>query len=151
MNTFNEILSRLDSQRHYAYSFIRIFLGVALFIRGWILVSDPAAIIELVRGEQLHVWYSYIAIAHLLGGFLMTFGLFTRVGALIQIPILFSAVFIVHAQDGLMMGGQSLELAALVLFLLHIYLIFGTGELTIEKYVVKSISSPKTVEAEASS
>ena len=44
----------------------------------------------------------------------------TRIAALVQIPILAGAVFIVHRQDGLFALGQSLEFSALVLFLLCI-------------------------------
>ena len=133
MEQFNEILDRLDSSQNVAYSIIRIFLGAALFVRGWILVSDPAAMTELASAEQLYMWYSYITIGHLLGGFLLTFGLFTRFGALFQIPILAGAVFIAQ-EEGLMMGGQSLELAALVLFLLLVYFVFGSGSLALNKY-----------------
>ena len=78
--------------------------------------------------ENLHMFYSYITIAHLLGGFFMAVGFITRIAALFQMPILFCALFIVHLRDGFMMGGQSAELAALVLFLLVVYFIFGSGK-----------------------
>lgn len=133
MNSIEQIIKKLDNNKSIAYSLIRVFLGVALFVRGWFLISDPAAIIEIAGENKLHMWYSYIAVAHLIGGILMTIGFFTRLGALIQIPILFAAAFIVHAKGGLMMGGQSLELAALVLFLLIIVFIFGSGSLTVAK------------------
>ena len=133
MNQFNEILKRLDDNRRIGYSLIRIFLGSALFIRGWILVSDPGAIDAIAFEQKLHMWHSYITIGHLLGGFSLIFGLFARLGALLQIPILTGAVFIVQDQ-GLMMGGQSLELASLVLFLLIIFFVFGPGSWALSRY-----------------
>ena len=139
MNQFDEIMERLNSHQNTAYSFIRIFLGVALFVRGWILVMDPGAITELAAEDKLHMWYSYITIGHLLGGLSLAFGFFTRFGAMFQIPILVGAVFIVHEQ-GLMMGGQSLELAALVLFLLNVYLFFGSGPISLDNYFSKKRS-----------
>lgn len=133
MSKIFKVFDRLESQQNIAYSFIRIFLGLALFIRGGILVSNPGAIIELIGEEKLHMWFSYVIIGHLLGGLSLTLGLYARVGALMQIPILIGAVFFVH-YDGFMMGGQSLELAVLVLFLLVIYFLFGSGTLSLNRY-----------------
>jgi putative oxidoreductase len=126
MKRFNEILESLNSNQNIAYSFIRTFIGIALFSRGWFLISNPDAIMELVGDNQYHMWYSYVTIGHLIGGFFLAIGIFSRLGALLQIPILFGAVFIVHGK-GLMQAGQSMELAVLVLFLLLICFIFGSG------------------------
>ncbi|MFQ5446834.1 MAG: DoxX family protein [Saprospiraceae bacterium] len=134
MNQFIESLHWLDRKHEVAYSMIRIFLGVALFVRGWLLISDPEAITHIATGDNMHAWYSYITIAHLAGGLLIAFGALTRLGALFQVPILFSAVVFVHAEKGLMMGGQSLELATLVLFLLVIFTLFGGGIYSIDRY-----------------
>ncbi len=126
MKQFNQILQSLNSNQNIAYSLIRTFLGIVLFVRGWILFSNPDAIMELVGDNQYHMWYSYVTIGHLIGGFFLMIGIFTRIGALLQIPILFGAVFIVHDKS-LLQGGQSIELAVLVLFLLILCFIFGSG------------------------
>lgn len=133
MNQFDKIIERLNGSQNMASSLIRIFLGSALFIRGWILVTDPGAITALAAEDNLHMWYSYITIGHLIGGLSLALGFFTRLGSIFQIPILAGAVFIAH-EKGLMMGGQSLELAALVLFLLNVYLFFGSGPLSLDHY-----------------
>jgi len=132
MKQLNELLNRLNSNQDYGYSLIRIFLGSALFLRGWALVSNPEAIITFVGDGNLHMWYSYITIGHLLGGFCLIFGIMARIAALFQIPILIGAVFI--SEKGLMLGGQSLELASLVLFLLIIIFIFGSGPVAVSVY-----------------
>ncbi len=137
MKKLTDILHWLDTRQESAYAMIRIFLGTALFIRGWIFFSDPAAITELARAESLHMWFAYVTIAHLAGGFLMTIGLQTRLAALFQIPILVAAVIVIHADQGLMSVGQSLELSVLVLVLLVIYTLFGSGTLSVDKYYVK--------------
>lgn len=145
MKLFSKILHWIESNNNIAYSLIRIFLGVALFVRGWVLISNPGAIIQLAGADQWYWWYSYITIAHLIGGLSLTLGLFTRYGALLQIPILFGAVFIVHFKQGLMTGGQSLELSVLVLVLLLIYFIFGSGVLAVDKYFAKGKSNGVSV------
>jgi len=135
MEKINNYLTYLDSKQNNAYSFIRIFVGIALMIRGILLIRDPQAIIEIARNENLHVFISYVTIGHLIGGVLLIFGIYSRLGALIQIPILFSAVFIVNLHNGLMHGSESFELSALVLFLLLIYFVWGSGAISIDNYI----------------
>ena len=137
MIPIKEILRNLNQNQQLPYALIRIFLGVALLIRGVIIFSNPNAIIEVIDQDQLFIWYAYIAIAHMIGGILIAVGFFTRIGAMIQIPILFIAVFMYHAEGGLMMGGQSLELAVIVLFLLCIFLVFGPGKWSVNYFFRK--------------
>ncbi len=134
MNPFIQFSERLKSKLDIAYALIRIYIGVALFVRGAILMANPDAIVALVSDDKLHMWYSYITIGHLLGGFLLALGLFVRLGALLQIPILVGAVLISRPEQGLMMGGQSFELASLVLFLLFVIFVFGSGPLALDLY-----------------
>lgn len=134
MSKLKKITESMNSKTEIAYGLIRIFLGLALLIRGWIIISNPASILELGVERESFIWVSLIGFAHLIGGLFLSLGILTRLGAFIQIPILFSATFFVYAQTKLMMGGQSLELAALVLFLLVIYFAFGSGTLSVKSY-----------------
>ena len=137
MKLFSNLLILLDKNNNLAYALIRVFLGVALFVRGWILISDPAAMIELAGEDKIYWWYSYLTITHLIGGFLLAIGFFTRLASLLQIPILFGAVFLIHLKQGLLSVGQSLELSVLVLMLLLLYFIFGSGVLSVDNYLKK--------------
>lgn len=132
MKNFNQLLSALNNNQNMAYALVRSFLGIALFIRGWIFMSNPDAIMELVKDNKYHMWYSYVTIGHLLGGLLLAIGIFTRIGALIQIPILLGAIFVIQDQT-LVMEGQSMELAVLVLFILVVCFIFGSGDKSLGK------------------
>ncbi|MBL7996515.1 DoxX family protein [bacterium] len=144
MKRLDELKIWLEGHRDYAYSVMRIYLGIALFLRGLILLSDPSAITTLAGAQQVYMMYSYIIAGHLIGGFLLTIGFMTRLAALLQIPILVGAVFFIHLQQGLMTVGQSLELAALVLALLVIFFLFGSGIYALDNYVgaKKSETSP---------
>ena len=137
MKFVKKLILWFNNNTSLAYALIRAFLGVALFVRGWILISDPAAIIELASADKIYWWYSYITIMHLVGGFLLAIGFFTRLASLIQIPILFGAVFLIHLKQGLLSVGQSLELSVLVLMLLLLYFIFGSGVLSVDNYLKK--------------
>ena len=145
MKLFNKILEWFNTNHDLAYSLIRIILGVALFVRGLILLSDPAAISELAGENKLYWWYSYITIIHIIAGLLLSLGLLTRVAALLQIPILVGAVFFIHMQQGLVTEGQSLELAALVLVLLIVYFLFGSGSLSLDHYFAQRKSKLQNV------
>lgn len=134
MKIFNNTLQWLEANNGLAYSFIRIFLGVALFVRGWIMITDPGTITALAGEDKIYWWFSYITISHLAGGFLFVIGFFTRLASLIQIPVLIGAVFLIHLKQGLLSVGQSLELSVLVLVLLLVYFVFGAGRLSVDEY-----------------
>ena len=134
----NQFTTSMDGKTAVAYSLIRMFLGIALLIRGWLMLSNPESILELGVARSEFVWVSLIGVAHIVGGGLLASGFLTRLAAAMQIPILFSAIFFVYQGTPLMMGGQSLELAVLVFFLLCIYFAFGAGPLSIrDKYSKK--------------
>jgi uncharacterized membrane protein YphA (DoxX/SURF4 family) len=137
MKALNTFTTSLDNKTTLAYALIRIFLGIVLSIRGWLILANPDSVIEMGVSRDYFIWVSLVGILHLAGGTLLFLGFLSRLGALVQLPILFSAVFFVHEHTQLMMGGQSLELAVLVLFLLCIYFVFGAGTLTIKDIIPK--------------
>ncbi len=152
MKLFNKIVEWFNTNHDLAYSLIRIILGVALFVRGLLLLSDPAAISEFAGQYKLYWWYSYITIIHIVTGFLLIFGLLTRIAGLLQIPILVGAVFFIHIKQGLVAEQQSLELAALLLSLLIVYSLFGSSSLSLDNYLAKrksKLQNAKNSEASA--
>ena len=139
-----------DAHRDYWLDCVRIYLGLGLFARGLLLITNtsPGYFVDLLQrsgtswvtsGALLH----YVMIAHFVGGFLLTIGFLTRIAALVQIPILFGAVFFIHRQDGLFALGQSLEFSALVLFLLCVFVIGGAGKLSLDYVTFKSPRHPE--------
>jgi len=122
---------------------VRIYLGLGLFIRGVFIISNTRAeFIQAVLQRMEYPWIvtvgllHYIALAHLIGGLMLTVGLLTRIAAWVQVPILAGALFI-HRGEGLMTGGQSLEFSALVLFLLVTFAISGAGPLSVDNGMPK--------------
>ena len=111
---------------------IRIFLGAVLLIRGVYLLIDPSSIAVFLDETNMPGMLPLITFGHVIGGLLMTLGLLTRLGALLQIPILTGAVFVVHLREGLVSADQSLELSALVLFLLLVIFAFGPGKRSLD-------------------
>ena len=132
MSWYRRILDWQWAHNSLPTELIRIFLGVALFVRGILLWMDPSSIEQFLTETSMPGLLQYITFAHIIGGLLMVFGLFTRVAALIQIPVMTGAVFVVHLREGLVSPEQSLELAGLVLFLLLIVFAFGPGKLSMD-------------------
>lgn len=142
MQSWKQLMTWAEARRDSWLDCIRIYLGLGLLARGLLLVSGThqGFFINLYQGTDrpwvlTAVALHYVILGHLIGGALLTIGFFTRLAAAFQIPILVGAVFIVHRQDGLFALGQSLELSALVLFLLCVFLVAGAGRLSLDHYV----------------
>ncbi|HKY39462.1 MAG TPA: DoxX family membrane protein [Polyangiaceae bacterium] len=120
---------------------IRIYLGVGLTVRGALFISRPEVLIDFMnRGDSWFVPLAlsqYVVAAHLCGGILLALGLGTRLAAVVQIPPLLGAVLLVHMGEGLLTAGQSLEFAALVLAMLGVFSIFGSGRVSLEAWLAK--------------
>lgn len=119
---------------------IRVFLGLALFVRGCLFIADQSRIMAIAQAQNVD-WLVPVAVihlvtlTHLLGGFMMMVGLLTRIGAIIQIPVLLGALYF-HFQGGLGAPEQSLELSVLVLFLLCIVAYFGAGVFSLDRRIM---------------
>lgn len=120
---------------------IRIYLGVGLMVRGALFISRPDVLIDFLN--RSNSWFvplaisQYVVAAHLCGGILLALGLGTRLAAVVQIPPLLGAVLTVHLGEGLLSAGQSLEFAALVLAMLGVFSIFGSGRVSLEAWMAK--------------
>ncbi len=143
----HDFIAWADSHRELWLDCVRIYLGLGLFARGLLLITNTSTgyFVDMLQrsghnwlmtGAMLH----YVMLAHFVGGGLLAVGFFTRIAALVQIPILAGAVFVVHRSDGLFAMGQSLEFSALVLFLLVIFLVSGAGRLSVDYSVFGSRS-----------
>lgn len=146
MATLRTIYDRMP-RPSLGFDLLRIYLGVALFVRGALFVSNPARAQALV--EQSGDWFApmllahFIGAAHLAGGLLLAIGLATRLAAAVQVPILVGAVFFVHWRDGLLNPSQSLELAGLVLAMLVCYSFCGAGSVSVDARLHRRAAAPE--------
>ncbi len=128
------LLRSLEAQRDLVLDALRVYLGTGLFFRGLALLATDTGLQQLAGSTSfgLSGLTVYVTAAHLVGGGLLAVGLYTRVAALVQLPILAGAVAVVHWQDGLLSANQSLEFSALVLFLLVLVCTFGSGRWSLD-------------------
>ena len=117
---------------------LRAALGIALVSKGISFMSDIMSLKALLAQSGFGFLPDWIAVVitwiHLLCGFLITIGLFTRLSALIQIPILIGAV-IINLSGGIFMPGSELVFSILILVLLVFFLFEGGGELSLDDFI----------------
>ena len=121
---------------------IRAALGIALTWKGINVMSDMMSLKAMLAESSFGFLPDWIALVitwiHLLCGFLITIGLFTRLSALLQIPILIGAV-IINASSGIFTPGSELIYSLLILVLLVFFLFEGGGELSVDEYMKKHL------------
>ena len=122
--------------------FIRIGLGIFIFIKGVMFIQDTTALMDIMRKSQFP-WVSvglahYVALAHLAGGAMIAMGLKTRAAIIFQLPILIGAVFFINPTRGFYSENTELWSSIIVLLLLVFFLIFGSGRFSIDRAISKS-------------
>jgi uncharacterized membrane protein YphA (DoxX/SURF4 family) len=137
MEQWKAVLRWIELRRDLLLDLVRVYLGIGLFVKGLQFLSNREFLASALRdSSQLDFMDAflahYIPLAHLGGGLLLAIGLLTRVSALLQLPILIGAVFLVLGRDGLFAHGQEFQFTCLVLFLLGIIAVGGAGRLSVD-------------------
>lgn len=120
---------------------IRILLGVLLFVKGYIFFNNAPYLRNLIIENQainqppavITAIIVYVTYLHLVGGILIFLGLFTRIAALFQIPIVIGAVFLVNILSSFV--NSELWLSIMVLALLLLFVVIGSGPLSIDHFL----------------
>ena len=119
----------------------RIALGLILFWKGISFLRDSSQLKAMMQSTGIGLFdnnaqtFSFIiTYINLLGGLLIVVGLFTRWAALVQIPILIGAVIFVNSKAGLSISNYELILSVIVLLLLIIFVIKGSGFISADEY-----------------
>ena len=137
---FDSLSAWADDHRAEALDVVRVYLGVGLVVRGLVFLSDPSAYLDLLPNPREGALGSfavlhYVGLAHVGGGLLLAAGLLTRLAALVQLPILAGAAFLVHLPAGV--TDQSFAFAALVLALLAVFAVWGGGPWSLDRVVAE--------------
>ncbi len=161
-----EITQRIEnwtSSHHPAwFDIIRMALGIFLFVKGFMVLSQIASIqsfistINLLNDSNVswnaHVVAQIIAYTHIIGGLLIALGLFTRQAIFFQIPILIGAVFFTPpgmepavgssmAKGDIFFAWSEMNLtlewwvAFMTLILLCCCFVMGSGPWSVDKYL----------------
>jgi putative oxidoreductase len=121
--------------------FIRVLLGIFLFLKGVEFINNMDPLINLMSKSQflgslsLGILAHYIVLMHLVGGGLIAAGLLTRLACIVQIPILIGAVFLVNSSAGILAPYSAVWVSVLALLLLIYFLISGSGPLSVDEWM----------------
>ena len=138
MNVLNQIEGWGNSHRPGWLDIFRIALGIFITYKGAIFAMNLNSLEMTIEGVNMRytgvALAHYVIFAHLLGGPLIAFGLLTRILCAIQLPILIGAVALVNFKEFQSAGSQlELEISAIVLVGLVVFMIFGAGKFSIDE------------------
>jgi uncharacterized membrane protein YphA (DoxX/SURF4 family) len=127
-----------------ALDMVRMYLGIGLMVKGVYFMTHSDYLLQLMDSVG-STWFApailahYIILAHFFGGLMLTVGLITRVAAIVQLPILLSALMYVHMPRMYtsVESRESAEFAGLVLFLLALISIYGAGRLSLDYWLAR--------------
>jgi putative oxidoreductase len=137
------ITTRSSRWRHSYPSFLlliaRIILGIILIVKGIFFISHAQQLKDMILASRFSGWVgiltAYVTFAHLFGGVFIIIGLFTRIAALLQIPVLLGALFFILPVHEVNDMGSDLILSLIVLGLLIYILKKGSGSISMEDYL----------------
>jgi len=108
----------------------RIILGLTLFIKGINFVRNQEFLEGLISNAALLENLSFLKIVipfiHILGGFMIIIGVYSRLMIFIQLPIILAAIVLLLISGG-MSYYREIAFALAILILLISYLKFGDG------------------------
>lgn len=119
----------------------RIALGLILFWKGITFIRDTALLESLIQytdvgalSQNSRILSFVVAYLSLLCGLFILSGLFTRTSCIVQIPILIVAIVFVNLKRIGDNGGAELILSIIVLLLLVLFAIKGSGTLSADEF-----------------
>ncbi|GGB21193.1 DoxX family protein [Puia dinghuensis] len=144
MNTAQRIGAWGNRHHPWILDIIRILLGLFLLTRGIIFFNNAGylrfliidkGVLRLPDGIITAIIY-YVTYIHILGGGLIMVGIYTRLWALLEVPIVFGAVFFINITRPYVIS--EIWLAILVLALLCLFVIIGSGPLSIDRLLANT-------------
>ncbi len=140
MNTLQRIEKWGDAHHPKWLSVVRMALGCFLMYVGVLFVMNRDALDAIINENPTLTAVSfgiahYIVFAHIVGGLFITMGLYTRLAALLNLPVLLGALLFVHSRTGLFQVYPVLGLSLLVLLLLALFLVEGSGPISVDDYM----------------
>ena len=143
MNIAHKLSNWGDRHHPGILDVLRMFLGFFLLYRGIIFFNNSGYLRYLIietraineSPEMITAIIYYVTYVHIVGGALILLGLFTRLSVLLQLPIVFAAVFFVNITSPYI--NSELWLSILVLALLVIFLLIGSGPFSLDRLLLK--------------
>jgi uncharacterized membrane protein YphA (DoxX/SURF4 family) len=120
----------------------RIALGIFLIAKGITFISNTVSLENILSESNMtfgNTWFPIlITWLHLICGFMIIIGLFTRFFTLLMLPILLGAVIFVNAPKGIFAADTELGFSIAILLLLIFFFLEGGGPISLDSYLKKN-------------
>ena len=144
MNITHKLSAWGDRHHPKILDIIRMLLGAFLAFKGIVFFNNAGYLRDLILEKEavnqpaglITAIIYYVTYIHILGGGLIFLGLYTRLWALLNFPIVFGAVFLVNITSPYV--NSELWLSILVLALLCLFMIIGSGPLSLDRLLLRS-------------
>jgi uncharacterized membrane protein YphA (DoxX/SURF4 family) len=138
MNLLDSLESWAEPKRFKWFAYLRILLGLFIVYKGITFTQNIPQLQEMsttINVMMAAAMSTYVTTAHLIGGALLTVGLFTRWMCLVQIPILFGAVILINYPKGFLSVAGNIEFGTSVIVLIGLLFFFliGAGSYSIDE------------------
>jgi len=132
---------------------LRIALGIILIWKGINFIRDISVLRSMIEQTGVGVFSrssgvlaAIVGILSLLCGVFITVGLFTRISSIVMIPIIFVAIVFVNMKN-IERNAFELTLTIIVLVLLVLFAIKGSGPLSADEYFRRGAALDKRRDA----
>jgi putative oxidoreductase len=144
MNVIHKIEKWGDSHHPKFLDIIRIALGIFLLLKGLGFMDNTANLRSIIENQTdisvspgiLMSLVYYVTFVHLVGGTLIALGILTRFSSLMQIPVVFGAVFFVNFLQSPF--NTDLISSIVVLIFLVVFAVLGPGKISLENYLTRA-------------
>jgi uncharacterized membrane protein YphA (DoxX/SURF4 family) len=141
MNLIHRIEKWGDSHHPKFLDIIRVALGIFLFLKGLGFMENSASLKVMIENQPdislssawLMAAVYYVTFVHFAGGVLIMLGIFTRLSAIIQLPVVFCAVIFINYLQSPFNTDLISSVAAFVL--LVVFAVIGSGKWSVESYL----------------
>lgn len=137
----NYIKESSSSKMEIIFTFLRIFLGTVLLLKGFAFFKDSNHIHALIKNQGFEILDTnagaiafFITYLNLLGGTFIVAGFLTRWIALLQIPVLIGAIIFLTNEAGITFNNTELALSVVILLLLFVFLVRGSGPYSADEF-----------------
>lgn len=120
---------------------LRVVLGIIILVKGFLFFRDSASLTSMLQSTGFDVMNNnasaisfFITYFNLLGGVFIIAGLFTKWVSLLQIPLIIGAIVLVNSKAGISFSNTELALSMLVLVLLIVFVIKGSGNISADEF-----------------
>jgi putative oxidoreductase len=141
MNVVHKIEHWGDTHHPKFLDLVRVVLGVFLLLKGVAFMENTAYLRDLIDSQDvinlspgvLMVLIYYVVFAHMIGGILITLGIFTRLASIVQIPVVLGAVFLTGIFKEPINALEWPSVTALIF--LSMFTILGSGPISLDRYL----------------